>query len=40
MHSRNEYLKVLRERYLKGRTKKEKTEVERLEKAWRTKDLG
>ena len=27
MHSRNEYLKVLRERYLKAKTKKEKTEI-------------
>jgi len=25
MHSRNEYLKVLRERYLKARTRKEKS---------------
>ena len=27
MHSRNQYLKVLRERYLKARTKKEKTQI-------------
>jgi hypothetical protein len=27
MHSRNEYLKVLREKYLRARTRKEKTEV-------------
>ena len=27
MHSRNEYLKVLRERYLKAKTKKEKSQI-------------
>jgi hypothetical protein len=27
MHSRNEYLKVLRERYFKAKTKKEKSQV-------------
>ena len=27
MHSRNEYLKVLREKYLRARTRKEKTEI-------------
>ncbi len=27
MHGRNEYLKVLRERYFKARTKREKTEM-------------
>ena len=27
MYSRNQYLKVLRERYLKARTKKEKTQI-------------
>ena len=27
MQSRNQYLKVLRERYLKGRTKKEKSQI-------------
>jgi hypothetical protein len=27
MHSRNEYLKVLRERYLKAKTKKEKSRI-------------
>jgi len=27
MHSRNEYLKVLRERYLKAKTEKEKSQI-------------
>jgi hypothetical protein len=27
MHSRNEYLKVLRERYVKAKTKKEKSRI-------------
>ncbi len=27
MHSRNEYLKVLRERYLKAKTKREKSQI-------------
>ena len=27
MHSRNEYLKVLRERYFKAKTKKEKSQI-------------
>ena len=27
MHSRNEYLKVIREKYLKVRTKKEKSQI-------------